>query len=408
MIYDSILIRYGEIALKGKNRYRFEDRLLQNIRDVLKDLPKIKVIKTFGRIYVELHGEPHDIVIERLKKVFGIVSFSPVKKTDLDVEEIKKTALQLLKQINPFPKTFKVETKRPYKLFPLSSPELTYEVGAYILRNTENLTVDVHHPDTVVDIEIRQEGAFIYSQTIQGVGGMPGGSSGRALVLISGGIDSPVASYFAMKRGLQVEGIHFHTYPVTTEESLQKVLDLAKVLSHYSGSFRLHLVPFLEIQKEIKIYAPESYNITIMRRMFLRIAERLAKKRHALALVTGESLGQVASQTLESMYTINHVVRIPILRPLITIDKLDIVEVAKKIGTYEASVRPFEDCCSLFVPRNPTTKPKIERAEFIEQKMEVDKLIEDAIQRTRTITITPQDDMKAKDVLFTDIKEFMK
>ncbi|TCS83978.1 tRNA uracil 4-sulfurtransferase ThiI [Tepidibacillus fermentans] len=408
MNYDSILVRYGEIALKGKNRYRFEDRLLQNIRNVLRDLPQIKVTKTFGRIYVELHGASHDVVIERLKNVFGLVSFSPVKRTDLDVEDIKRTSLELLQQVKPFPKTFKVETKRPYKLFPLSSPELTYEVGAYILRNTENLTVNVHQPDTVVNIEIREEGVFIYSQTIPGVGGMPGGSSGKALVLLSGGIDSPVASWYAMKRGLQLEGIHFHTYPVTSEESIQKVIDLVKVLSNYTGQFRLHLVPFLEIQKEIKKYSQESYNITIMRRMFLRIAEQFAKRQHALALVTGESLGQVASQTLESMYTINHVVRIPILRPLITMDKLDIIEVARKIGTYEASVRPFEDCCSLFVPKNPTTKPLVTRAEFIEQKMEVDKLINDAIQRTRTIMITPQDDVKAKDVIFTDMQEFMK
>jgi len=405
MNYDSILVRYGEIALKGKNRHRFEDQLLRNIRNVLWNFDQIKLSKTFGRIYIQLNGAPYEVIMEKIKNIFGIVSFSPVMKANLELNEIKFTALTLLHSLVPYPKTFKVETKRPYKRFPLRSPEISNEIGAHLLQNTENLTVNVHEPDAIVHIEIREEGVFLYSEVVQGAGGMPGGSSGKGLVLLSGGIDSPVASWFAMKRGLQVEGIHFHTFPMTTEESLQKVLDLAQILSRFNGQFWLHLVPFLDIQKEIKKHAPESYNITIMRRMFLRIAKSLAESRNALALVTGESLGQVASQTLESMNTINHVVTFPILRPLITMDKLEIIEVARRIGTYRVSVRPFDDCCSLFVPRNPATKPTVRRAEFAEKNMEVEALIADAINKTKTVLITPNDKYEAKDFLLTDIRE---
>lgn len=405
MEYDYILVRFGEIALKGKNRYRFEDRLIQNIRNVLKDLKFVKVTKTFGRIYVALNGESHETVIDRLKKVFGLISFSPVKKAVLDIDEIKKVALEVISQINPAPKTFKVETKRPNKNFPLTSPELTSEIGAHILINTDNLKVDVHNPDSTITIEVREEGAFIYSDITRGVGGMPLDSSGRGIVLLSGGIDSPVASYLAMKRGLLVEGIHFHTHPLTTEEAIQKVIDLAKDLAKYSGQFKVHFVPFLEIQQEIRNFTPESHYITIMRRMFFRISEKLAEKRKALALVTGENLGQVASQTLESIHTINQVVKTPIIRPLITMDKIEIISYAKEIGTYETSIRPFDDCCSLFVPRKPATKPSIKVSEKAESYMDIDELIEEALERTKLITVTPYSEVNVKDVLFTEIKD---
>lgn len=408
MKYDYILVRYGEIALKGKNRYRFEDRLLQNIRNVLRDLEKIKASKSFGRIFVQLNGESADEVINRLRKVFGLISFSPVKKTSLDLEEIKNVSLELIQQMNPKPSTFKVETKRPNKQFPLKSPEVTYEVGAHILINTENIKVDVHNPDVVVKVEIREEGAYIFSNVIYGIGGMPAESSGKALLLLSGGIDSPVAAWYAMKRGLLVEGVHFHTHPLTSEESIQKVLDLAKQLAVYSGQFKVHFVPFLEVQKEIRDYAPESHNITIMRRMFLRIADSLATKRKALALVTGESLGQVASQTLESMNTINNVTNTPIIRPLITMDKLEIITKAQEIGTYGTAIRPYEDCCTLFVPRNPATKPSIKVAEKAESYMDVEGLINDAINRTKVVTITSSSNISPKDILFTDILDLEK
>ncbi len=404
MKYDYILVRYGEIALKGKNRHRFEDKLVQNIRNVLKSFENIKVLKTYGRIFVDLNGNDSVQIMSQMKNVFGIVSMSPVVKAELDIEEVKAMALTIMKELDPFPTTYKIETKRPNKFFPLSSPEVTQEVGAHILSNIEGLKVDVHHPEKTLRIEIRHEGVFLFSQMVKGMGGMPAGTSGKGLVLLSGGIDSPVAAWSALKRGLAVEGIHFHTHPITTEESVQKVIDLAKIVARFSGNFRLHLVPFLEIQRDIKEHVPDAYHITIMRRMFYRIAEKIAERQQALALITGESLGQVASQTLESMYTINHVIHTPVIRPLVTMDKLEIIDIAQKIGTFETSILPHEDCCTVFVPKNPVTRPTIRRAEFAEQKMNFD-LIDEAIKRTRTITITPNSTIQAKDILFTDVLE---
>lgn len=398
MNYDYILIRYGEIALKGKNRKFFEDKLVQNIKKVYEDLSAIRVTKTFGRVYVELNGVDSDLVIGRLKNVVGIVSFSPVKKTDLELDNIKELALNLLLQEKELPKTFKVDVKRAKKDYYLNSPEITMELGAHILKNTEGMTVDVHNPETTVRVEVRIEGSFIYSEVIKGIGGLPGGVSGKGLVLLSGGIDSPVATFLAMKRGLLVEAIHFHTHPITSEESLEKVINLAKLIANFSGEFTVHFVPFLEVQSEIRKFAPESYNITIMRRMFIRIAEQLAENRRALALVTGESLGQVASQTLESMNTISNVANIPIIRPCVTMDKTEIIEIAKKIGTFEESIRPFEDCCSLFVPQNPATKPKIDVAEKAEKYMAIEDLIDEAIENTKVIKISSDSNISVKNL----------
>lgn len=398
MIYDYILIRYGEIALKGKNRRIFEDKLVQNIRTVFNDLPVLRVTKTFGRIYVELNGVDSDIVIQRLQNIVGIISFSPVKKTDLDIENIKKLALDSLIQNDIMPKSFKVYVKRAKKDYHMTSPEITMELGAFLLKNTEDITVDIHNPETIVNVEVRVEGTFIYTKIIKGIGGLPGGVSGKGLVLLSGGIDSPVATFLAMKRGLNMEGIHFHTYPITSEDSLDKVINLAKLIADFSGEFTVHFVPFLEVQSEIRKFAPESYNITIMRRMFIRIAEQIAKNRKALTLVTGESLGQVASQTLESMYTINSVSTLPIIRPLITMDKTEIIDMAKKIRTYEESIRPFEDCCSLFVPQNPATKPKNEIAEKAEKYMAIEDLIDEAIEKTKVITVSSNSNVSVKDL----------
>lgn len=398
MNYDYILIRYGEIALKGKNRKFFEDKLVQNIKKVYEDLSAIRVTKTFGRVYVELNGVDSDLIIGRLKNVVGIVSFSPVKKTDLELDNIKELALNLLLQEKELPKTFKVDVKRAKKDYYLNSPEITMELGAHILKNTEGMTVDVHNPETTVRVEVRIEGSFIYSEVIKGIGGLPGGVSGKGLVLLSGGIDSPVATFLAMKRGLLVEAIHFHTHPITSEESLEKVINLAKLIANFSGEFTVHFVPFLEVQSEIRKFAPESYNITIMRRMFIRIAEQLAENRRALALVTGESLGQVASQTLESMNTISNVANIPIIRPCVTMDKTEIIEIAKKIGTFEESIRPFEDCCSLFVPQNPATKPKIDVAEKAEKYMAIEDLIDEAIENTKVIKVSSDSNISVKNL----------
>lgn len=399
MVYDYILVRYGEIALKGKNRTSFEEKLAQNIRNILKEYNDIKVSKTYGRIYVHLNGVAYDQIIELLKKVFGVISISPVIKTELALENIKNTALELVKGMNPEPRSFKVDVKRPNKNFPIKSPEIADIIGGHILSNTENIKVDVHNPEVTVHVEIREEGVYIFNEVIKGLGGMPSQSGGNGLTLLSGGIDSPVATWLAMKRGLMMEGIHFHTYPITSEESIQKVLDLSKVIANYSGVFKIHLVPFLEVQSEIRKFAPESHYITIMRRMFLRIAEKLAHKNNALALVTGESLGQVASQTLYSMNTINNVTNMPIIRPLITMDKVDIINLAKEIGTFETSIRPFEDCCTLFVPKKPATKPSLHICENVEKYMPIEDLIDEALEKTKVVTITPLSQLSAKNLM---------
>ncbi len=399
MIYDYILVRHGEIALKGKNRSSFEERLAQNIRNVLKEFNEIRVNKTYGRIYIQLNGAPYAPICDSLKNVFGVFSFSPVKRTELDLEKIKELALDLFATIEPLPKSFKVVTKRAFKSFPIKSPEITDIIGRHILINTMDLKVDVHNPEVTLYVELREEGVYIYSEVIKGIGGMPGESSGKGMVLLSGGIDSPVATWLAMKRGLLVEGIHFHTYPITSEESIQKVIDLSKIIASYSGSFKVNFIPFLDIQSEIRKYAPESHNITLMRRMFLRISEELAKKRKALALVTGESLGQVASQTLYSMHTINSVTNMPIIRPLITTDKLDIINLAKSIGTYETSIRPYDDCCSLFVPKSPATKPSIEICNKAERYMPIEDLIDIALEKSKLITITSSSVITARELL---------
>ncbi|MGD9679038.1 MAG: tRNA uracil 4-sulfurtransferase ThiI [Vulcanibacillus sp.] len=399
MIYEYILVRYGEIALKGKNRNSFEEKLVKNIRIVLREFQGIKVSKTYGRIYVHLNGVPHESVIQSIRKVFGVHSLSLVIKTDIELESIKKTALELVQKFKTKPKSFKVVVKRPYKPFPYNSPEIADIVGRHILINTDEILVDVHNPEITVHIEIREEGVYIFNEIIKGFGGMPGDSAGRGLVLLSGGIDSPVATWLGMKKGLMMEGIHFHTYPITTEESIRKVLDLSKILSNYSGQFKIHLVPFLEVQSEIRKYAPESHYITIMRRMFLRIAEKLAQKNNVLALVTGESLGQVASQTLQSMNTINNVTNMPIIRPLITMDKIEIIKLAEEIGTFETSIRPFEDCCSLFVPKNPATKPSLHICDNVEKYIPIEDLIDEALEKTKTLTITPYFNINALNII---------
>jgi len=381
MNYDSILIRYGELALKGKNRDQFEQTLMRNVKQVLAGFPQIKVSRNYGRMYVELNGEDANEILSRLQRVFGISSVSPVVRTPAEPDAIKEAALQMVRALHPEPRTFRVETRRADKRFPLKSMEVSRLVGTHILRNVPQIKVDLHQPETVVNIEIRAEGTFLSSQTLPGPGGLPVGASGKVLLLLSGGIDSPVAGWMMLKRGVTLEAIHYHSYPFTSERSLQKVRDLAHKLTYWGGTVRLHVVPFTEIQTAIREKCPEDYLITIMRRFMMRIAERVAANTGALALATGESLGQVASQTLESMNTINHVVNIPILRPLIGMDKTEITEISRQIDTYELSILPYEDCCTIFTPKNPVTRPKLATAERFEEKLDVEALVEDAVQR---------------------------
>lgn len=387
-MYPLLLVRYGELSLKGRNRKVFEDLLLANIKASIAGLPHGGIRKTYGRIYLEAQDNWEELA-ERLGRVFGIVSISPVLRRELDLEEIQDGAA-LVAQDTPG-NTFKVEVRRADKTFPLNSPELARLVGGHLLRSFPHLKVDVHQPDFTVNIEVRREGAFIYSKVIPCLGGLPAGSAGKGLLLLSGGIDSPVAGFLTMKRGVNVEGVHFHSYPFTSEQSKEKVLQLGRLLAPYNakGRFRLWLVYFTEIQKALHKGSYPSLSITLMRRFMLRIASELAKREGALALITGDSLGQVASQTMESIHTINAVTSMPVFRPLVGLDKQEIVELAVKIGTFETSILPYEDCCTVFVPKNPATRPTIEQVVRAEAELNVEDLIAEALARTELVELTP-------------------
>lgn len=390
---ELLLVRYGEIGLKGKNRAHFLNILVDNIKHGLKEIPSAHVYRTQGRLYVEWSGEQRETVYHVLGSTFGVVSFSPAVKVKPTLEAIFKEAARALadhlENATEPVRTFKVEARRANKDFPLNSLELNRKVGAHLLAVHPELGVDVHRPDVTVNIEVRDEGVLIFSRVIPGPGGLPVGSSNRAMCLLSGGIDSPVAAWFAMKRGIRLEAVHFHSFPFTSERSLQKVMDLCRVLAKYSGWMTLHIVHFTEIQTELQKKVPDSFGITIMRRFMVRIAERLAKERDGLALVTGESVGQVASQTLESMVAINDVTNMPILRPLVSFDKAEIIEHAQQIGTYDISILPYEDCCTLFVPKRPQTRPKLDRTRELESVLDVEGLIERALAQTRREIIYP-------------------
>lgn len=385
-MYSMLIARYGEISIKGKNRSDFEKKLVENMQRAVKGLGDIKIVRSGGRVVVRLNGADYRPVLDKLRWVPGIVSLSPVITTPQDLEQIKDAAVRLLRQVVRKPVTFKVEARRADKTFPLTSPELTHALGRHILRNIPLLKVDVHHPELTFTCEIRPEETYLYVESVPGPGGLPVGSSGRALLLLSGGIDSPVAGWMAMKRGVEIEAVHFHSFPFTSDRARKKVEDLAGILAGYGGRVRLHVVHFTEIQKAIRQHCPEELSITVMRRFMLRIADRLAHRRKIPALVTGESLGQVASQTLESMYAINHVTRIPILRPLIATDKVEIIRIAKELGTYETSILPYEDCCTIFMPKSPRTRPRLEEAERAERNLDIEGLVAEALEKTETVT----------------------
>src|SRR5690625_1256704 len=339
MQYDHILIRYGEMALKGKNIRSFIQALQENLQVKLKDFPNVKVKRTQGRMFVLLNGHEPEPIIGCCRKVFGIHSLSLALKVENDGEQIKEASLEALKKADT--RTYKVAAKRVDKSFPHGSLEMNQIVGGHLLVNTEGYTVDVHEPDVEIKVEIRQEATYITSENISGAGGLPVGTAGKSLLLLSGGIDSPVAGYLAMKRGVQLEAIHFHSPPYTSERAREKVLDLAKKLTNYGKSVTVHIVPFTKLQQEIFREMPDSYAMTIMRRMMFRIAESVCEKENILSLTTGENLGQVASQTMESMHTINEVTNYPIIRPLISMDKQEVIDISHKIGTYDISILPY-------------------------------------------------------------------
>ncbi|NMB46876.1 MAG: tRNA 4-thiouridine(8) synthase ThiI [Firmicutes bacterium] len=389
-MYELLLIRYGEIGTKGKNRHVFEQRLQANIQSALKGLGIEEVERAHARLYVPLKADL-EAVVKRLQRVFGISSFSPVVRVPLDPQAIEKAAIEVmaagLRQEQPDGGrlTFKVDTRRANKGFPITSPVMSSNLGAVLLQEFPQLAVDVHQPQLTVQVEIRDQYSYVYTERIPGPGGLPVGVSGKGVLLLSGGIDSPVAGYRMMKRGVRPIAVHFHSYPFTSERSKEKVLELARVLSTYGGPIPVHVVHFTEIQKAINQHCPGRLMITIMRRMMLRLAEAIARREGAGALITGESLGQVASQTMESILVTNAVVELPVFRPLIGADKMEIVELAQEIGTYKLSIQPYEDCCTIFVPRHPEIYPELSEVENAEAKLPVEALIQEALERTELI-----------------------
>ncbi|HBF0310823.1 tRNA uracil 4-sulfurtransferase ThiI [Clostridioides difficile] len=383
MVYNILIVKYGEIGVKGKNRYIFENRLIRNIRNMLKPIGRFNVYKEYGRIYVDLEDYDYEEVIEEVRKVFGIVGVCPGVRAKKDYDTLKEIALKMLEEkIEAGYKTFKVESRRGDKSFGLTSQEMSMDIGGYLLSKVgDRINVDVRNPEVKIKCEYREFHTMVYSDTIPGYGGLPLGTNGRAMSLLSGGIDSPVATWMVAKRGMEVEAVHFHSYPFTSERSQEKVKDLAKILAKYCGRVRLHKVNILEIQKTIGENCNEEEATILSRRFMMRIAQRLSEKRHCDALITGESIGQVASQTIQGLTCTNAVVDLPVFRPLIAMDKSDIVDIAKKIGTFETSIVPEEDCCSVFSPRKPVTKPRLEKIEKSETALDIEKLVQDAIDK---------------------------
>lgn len=381
---EIILIKDGELSLKGLNRQNFEDRMIRNIKRRLKPLGEFRVKKAQSTIYIIPESEDFDFgeALKRMATVFGIAGFSRACVCEKSAEDIFGKAPVYLKETLNSVKTFKVEAKRADKSFPLTSPEISRELGGILLKNFRHLKVDVHNPDVVITVEIRDFGAYIRAGQIKGAGGLPVGTSGRAAVLISGGIDSPVAAYLMAKRGLILNAIHFASPPYTSPRAEQKVRDLLSKVAVYSGTIRLAVVPFTEIQEEIGKKCPEDYFTLIMRRMMMRISCIIAQNDECLGLITGESLGQVASQTLPALAATDGVCTMPVMRPLIGMDKEEIITISKKIDAFETSILPYEDCCTIFTPKHPHTRPKAGQCEAAEKNLDIDGLIEKAVKGT--------------------------
>lgn len=381
---EIILIKNGELALKGLNRMNFENALIKNIKTAINGLGATNITRAQSTITIEPMDEdyPFEEALVKIQKVFGIAAFCRAAAVDKDMDEILKQCVPYLKNAMEGVKTFKVEAKRADKKFPLTSPEISRLVGGELLKNYHHLKVDVHNPEIVVTVEVRDKWAFIRAGQIHGAGGMPVGTGGRASILISGGIDSPVAAWMMAKRGIELDAIHFASPPYTSLRAEQKVKKLLSRVAAYSGPIRMGIVPFTELQQTIADNCPEEYFTLIMRRMMMRISERLAKKRNSLALITGESVGQVASQTLPALVTTDIVVDMPIFRPLIGMDKDEIVEISRKIDTFEISIEPYEDCCTVFTPKHPRTRPTIEQCENAEAMFDFEPLIEQAVENT--------------------------
>ena len=383
-----ILIRYGELSTKGRNKKMFTQKLASNIKKALVDFPQVKVIPDYDFMYLDLHEAPEEAVIEKVKPIFGLQSISPVYIIEKDMEVAKKVVLDLLSQEDLEGKTFKIMTKRSDHTFEMDTNQINLFLGDAVLETYPEIKVQLKQPDITVRIDVRREHLMVSLKTIQGAGGLPVGTSGRVMLMLSGGIDSPVAGYLAMKRGMEIQCVHFASPPYTSPQALEKTKLLAAKIARFGGSIQFLTVPFSRIQEEIKKSVPEAYLMTIMRRFMLRITDELRKNAKALAIANGESVGQVASQTLDSMVAINDVTNTPIIRPVATMDKLDIIKVAEEIDTFELSIQPFEDCCTVFAPPSPKTKPKLEKARQYEARLDIEGLIKEAVEGTVIEEIT--------------------
>ncbi len=382
----TILIRYGELALKGRNRGRFEQQLHRNLKGALQDL-EATIIRHRGRFSVNCPDAAMQPALKCLSRVFGLVSFSPVHETALDIEAVREAAVKIVRELPAGHKTFKVKARRSNKDFPYNSPELNQMLGAYLLQNCPELKVKLEEPSFVLEVEIGRQNAYLYLERVPGPGGLPVSTSGRALLLLSGGIDSPVAGWLALKRGLSIEAVHYHSFPFTSKRSQEKTVGLCRKLALYGYKIPLHQISVTKIQEALRKHCPEELGVILLRRMMVRLAEKLCGQRKLQALVTGENLGQVASQTLESIDVIGKATEMLILRPLTGFDKLEITAIAEKIDTFETSILPYEDCCTIFVPPNPVTKPKLAVIERCEQNLDLGFLMEEALNTLETLVI---------------------
>jgi len=395
---NHILVRFGELTTKGKNRKTFIHKLTSNTKEILHAFNKLTYKETHDRLYIMLNGEDATLVCDKLRTVFGIHSFSVCYKVESDLEKISEVALYLIEKNDG--DTFKIDTKRVNKDYPLISHDINTSIAGYIFHHTsKDLKVDVHHPQILIKVELRKECSYVMDNVILGAGGYPVGIGGKALLMLSGGIDSPVAGYLTLKRGVDIECIHYVSPPYTSDLAREKVIDILDTLRHYThGRILIHFIPFTDLQLVVYEHCDESYAMTVMRRMMYRIAEGIAQKNHCLAIVNGESIGQVASQTLQSMATINEVITTPVIRPVACMDKLEIIDLSKKIHTYDISIRPYEDCCTIFTPKQPATKPKSDKTKMFEERFDYASMVQKCIDNSEDIWI--DDNYKNIDDLF--------
>lgn len=390
-MYNEILVRYGELSTKGKNRKYFIEQLQRNVRSILNDFPEVKIKAKRDHMYLILNGADVEVIGGKLQHIFGIQSYSPVMKVEKSVVAMTQAALNLMEENYKEGQTFKIITKRADHDFELDTNGINQYVGEKIFETINYAKVAMKNPDVVLRIEVRVDHIYLTNQVVKCAGGLPVGTSGKGMLMLSGGIDSPVAGYLAMKRGIKVEAVHFASPPYTSPQSLNKAKELAAKIARYSGEIKFIEVPFTKIQEEIKNNVPEGYWMTLTRRMMLRLSDLICSKQKGLAIINGESLGQVASQTIESMYAINEVTTTPIIRPVVTMDKTEIIKIAEHIDTFDLAIQPFEDCCTIFAPKAPKTKPRLDKVKQYEERLDIQGLLEAALADLKITTIYPNE-----------------